>query len=154
MAEFPTRMADFSRSGVITETLASKILCRMVRSRGPQLSRRPFSWQFLCLCLQDQFPVFLIEPGKRYKEVQKRGQVFKRGFWRGTTGKTGGTTVQTGQVFDRIPGIPSSGMKRLRLIGISARLAKKINNWHFSEVVIGWLIGLKFESPIQGWSVG
>ena len=33
------------------KNVRTEILCRMVRSRGPQLSRGLFSWQFLCLCL-------------------------------------------------------------------------------------------------------
>ena len=43
------------------------------------------------------------DPGKRFKEVWTGGQVLKKVFRGGSTGKTGGQTVQKGQVFDRKP---------------------------------------------------
>ena len=36
------------------KNVRTEILCRMVRSRGPQLSRKLLSLPFLCLCLESQ----------------------------------------------------------------------------------------------------
>ena len=50
----------------------------------------------------------LVDAGKRFKEVLRRGQVSKEVFRGGSTGKAGGQTGKRGQVFARIPESPSA----------------------------------------------
>ena len=54
MSQGPKVVSDH-RKCRCPKKVRTNILCRMVRSRSSQLSRRLFSWPFLCLCLGATF---------------------------------------------------------------------------------------------------